>query len=120
MDYYSPAGNNLIEGWYQDLPEEAQAEFDVALKTLSIAEDWKGMSEFKNLGRSGLCEIRFSARKVQYRPAGFFGPGVRCFSIYVGCYKKGKVYNPPDAFDLAIKRRGNVLRGEGSLRERFI
>ena len=29
MDYHSPAGNNLIEEWYIDIAEEAQAEFDI-------------------------------------------------------------------------------------------
>jgi len=41
MDYRSPAGNNLIEEWYLALREEAQAEFDVTLKALSITEDWR-------------------------------------------------------------------------------
>ena len=112
--------NNLIEEWYLDIPADAQAEFDVTLKILSITEDWRDLSEFKHLGRDGLCEIRFKAANVQYRPTGFFGPGLRCFSIYVGCRKKGKVFTPPDAFDLALKRRGNVLRKEASLRERII
>jgi hypothetical protein len=120
MDYCSPAGNNLIEEWYLSLPEEAQAEFDVTLKILSITHEWRGLSEFDNLGRDGLCEIRFKAGKIQYRPAGFFGPGPKCFSIYVGCYKKGKIYNPPDAFDLAKKRMGRVMRGEATLRERIV
>jgi len=120
LDYCSPAGNNLIEDWYLGLSEEAQAEFDVTLKTLSIAHDWRGMAEFKNLGRDGLCEIRFKSGKVQYRPAGFFGPGVKSFSIYAGCRKKGNIYNPPDAFALAITRKGKVTRGEASLRERII
>lgn len=65
MDYCSPAGNNLIEEWYSDLPDEAQAEFDVTLKVLSITEDWRELSEFDNLGREGLCEIRFKANKVR-------------------------------------------------------
>lgn len=120
MDFCSSAGNDLIEEWYLNLLPEAQAEFDVTLKTLSITEDWRELSEFKSLGRDGLCEIRFKAGKTQYRPAGFFGPGSKCFSIYVGCHKKGGVYNPPDAFALAIKRRGKVLRGEASLRERTV
>lgn len=120
MDYCSPAGKNLIEEWRLDLPEEAQAEFDVTLKTLSISEDWRPMWEFENLGREGLCEIRFKSGKVQYRPAGFFGPGARTFSIYVGCQKKGKVYNPPDAFDLAMKRKRMVERREAYLIERII
>jgi len=119
-DYCSPAGNNLIEQWYLELPEEAQAEFDVTLKALSIAEDWRDMSEFKHLGREGLCEIRFKSGNVQYRPTGFFGQGARTFSIYVGCRKKGKVYEPPDAFDLAIKRKKLVERGEASLIERTV
>jgi hypothetical protein len=120
MDYCSPAGNNLIEEWYWGIPDEARAEFDVVLKTLAIAEDWRGMTEFKSLGIDGLCEIRFKALNVQYRPAGFFGPGAKCFSIYVGCKKKGSVYTPPDAFRLAAERRGKVIRREASLRERFI
>jgi len=120
MDYCSAAGNNLIEEWCQDLPEEAQADFDVVLKALSIAEDWRGMAEFKSLGRDGLCEIRFKSLNVQYRPLGYFGPSARCFSIYVGCKKKGTVYTPPDAFDLAKKRRSKVQRGEASLRERIV
>lgn len=120
LDYCSPAGNNLIEEWYLDLPEEAQAEFDVTLKTLSITEQWRGMTEFESLGREGLCEVRFKSGKIQYRPAGFFGPVAKCFSIYVGCYKKGKIFTPPDAFDLAIKRRSKVIRGEASLRERIV
>jgi len=61
MDYCSPAGNKLIEEWYLDIPPEAQAEFDVTLKSLSIRENWRGLSEFDNLGRNGLCEIRFKA-----------------------------------------------------------
>jgi hypothetical protein len=120
MDYCSPAGNNLIEAWYESIREEAQAEFDVTLKALSISADWREMKEFKHLGREGLCEIRFKSGNVQYRPAGFFGPGEKCFSIYVGCKKKGGVYTPPDAFDLAIKRKSDVSRGRGSLRERTV
>jgi hypothetical protein len=120
MDYCSPAGNNLIDEWYHGLPEEAQADFDVTLKTLSITEDWRGLSEFKHQGDEGLCEIRFSTGNVQYRPAGFFGPGARTFSIYIGCLKKGKVYSPPDAFDSAKKRRRKVERGEATLSERAV
>jgi len=121
MDYCSAAGNNLIDEWYWDLSEDAQAEFDVTLKALSITEDWRELPGlFEHLGRDGLCEIKFRAGKVQYRPTGSFGPGDKHFSIYVGCRKKGKVYTPPDAFDLAMKRRAKVQRGEASLRERIV
>jgi hypothetical protein len=121
MDYCSAADNNLIEKWYCNLPEEAQAEFDVTLKALSITEDWRELpGMFEHLGRDRLCTIKFKAGNVQYRPAGSFGPGDKRFSIYVGCRKKGKVFTPPDAFDLAIERRAKVQRGEASLRERIV
>jgi hypothetical protein len=78
------------------------------------------MSEFKHLGNEGLCEIRFKSGNVQYRPLGFFGPGAKTFSIHVGSKKKGTIYNPPDAFSVAIKRRKMVERKEASLSERFV
>lgn len=119
MDYCSAAGNNLIEDWYRALPEEAQADFDATLKFLSITEDWRGLKEFKMLGMEGLAEIRFKSRNVQYRPTGSFH-GERTFAIWVGCTKKQNVYDPPDAFDLALKRRKLFKRREGTLRERTV
>lgn len=120
MDYYSPAGNNLIEEWYQDLSPNAKADFDTTLKTLSITSDWRDLREFKMLGQHGLGEIRFKSDNVQYRPAGYFGPGERTFSLYIGCKKKQKVYEPPDCFGLAEKRKSKLGRGEGELRERIL
>lgn len=120
MDFHSEAGNNLIDDWYEDLDVQARADFDATLRNLSITPDWRGLREFKHLGRNGLCEIRFKTRNVQYRPTGFFGPGDRVFSIYVGAKKKQRVYDPPNAFELAIKRRDGLKQGKGSLRERFL
>lgn len=120
MDYCSPARNNLVEAWYCGLAAVAQAEFDVTLKTLSISEDWRELKEFKHLGRDGLCEIRFKAANIQYRPAGFFGPGPKCFSIYVGCKKKGGKYDPPNAFELALRNKNLVEQKEAFLIERFV
>ena len=120
MDFHSEAGNNLSEAWYSKLDVQARADFDTTLKNLSIAPDWRGMKEFKHLGRKGLCEIRFRTANVQYRPAGFFGPGEHTFSIYVGAKKKQRVYDPPDALELAIKRRDGLKQGKGSLRERVL
>lgn len=119
MDYHSEAGNNLIEAWYLDLPVEAQADFDRTLKTLSITADWKGLKEFKHLGRDGLCEILFKTNGVQYRPAGSFD-GERTFVIWVGCQKKQKVFDPPDAFVLALKRRSLYKQGKVNLSERTV
>lgn len=96
-----------------------QAEFDVTLKYLSITEDWRGLTSFKPL-RDGLFEIRFTSAKVQYRPAGIYGPGVRTFTILIGCKKKMKTYDPPDAFITAKHRRKLLEQGRATLRERII
>ena len=120
MDFHSEAGNSLIEEWYSKLDAQAKADFDTTLKNLSISPDWRGMKEFKHLGRKGLCEIRFKTANVQYRAAGFFGPGSHTFSILVGAKKKQRVYDPHDAFDLALKRRDGLKQGKGSLRERIL
>jgi hypothetical protein len=117
MDYWSDADNNLIQKWYDRQNANVRADFDTTLKDLSIAPDWRGMKEFKHLGRRGLCEIRFKTANVQYRVAGFFGPGERTFSLYVGAKKKQKIYDPSDAFDLALERCNGIKNGKGSLRE---
>jgi hypothetical protein len=119
MDYCS-GSNNMIQEWYKRRDADVRADFDTTLKNLSIAPDWRGMKEFKHLGRKGLCEVRFKTANVQYRVAGFFGPGERTFSLYVGAKKKQKVYDPSDAFDLAIERRNGVKSGKGSLREHYL
>lgn len=123
MDYCSAAGNNLVEEWYRAQDATTQAAFDSTLKTLSIAEDWRGLKEFRMLGRAHphLGEIRFRVQNVQYRPVGSFGPGVRTFTIWAGCSKKQKVYDPPDAFALAAQRRRLFLNEHrGRLHERVV
>lgn len=72
------------------------------------------------LGRHGLGEIRFKTANVQYRPIGSFGPGERTFTIWVGCSKKQKIYDPPNAIDLALRRKNLYTQGRGSLHERLV
>jgi Phage derived protein Gp49-like (DUF891) len=120
LEFYSEAGNNLIEEWYLTLDPSAQADFDTTLKHLSISPDWEGIKEFKHLDRAGLCEIRFTTANVQYRPLGFFGPGERTFSILAGATNKQRVYNSPHACDLAIKRYKSLKQGKGTLHERIV
>ncbi|MCX6636368.1 MAG: hypothetical protein NT090_15005 [Acidobacteria bacterium] len=123
MDYCSEAGNNLIEEWYWAQDAHVRADFDSTLKTLSITEDWRGLKEFKMLGRAHphLGEIRFRTRNVQYRPIGSFGPGRKIFAIWVGCQKKQNIYDPPNALALAGHRRRLFLNErKGSLHEHIV
>jgi hypothetical protein len=122
MDYCSEADNNLIEEWYHDLSMDAQAAFDWVTQELSGTADWRGRSDFKALRgkHSGFAEIIFRVENVQYRPVGCFGPSRRQFTLLVGCYKKQKVYNPPDAFDRAIKRWSLYKQGKATICEHFL
>jgi hypothetical protein len=122
MDYCSEAGNDLIEEWYLDQDAEVRADFDVTLRNLAGTHDWHGLNEFKMLHgkQGGFGEIRFKTRNVQYRPIGRFGPNKREFTLLVGCHKKQRVYEPPDALDLAVKRWNLYTQGRASIRERSI
>jgi hypothetical protein len=121
MDYCSEAGNNLIEEWYFDHDASVQADFDTTLDLLAGTHDWRGLREFKMLAgkHSRLGEIRFKTKKVQYRIAGFFGPPSRAFTLLVGCEKRQRIYKPPDAFDVALKRLSLYRQGRGTIREHF-
>jgi hypothetical protein len=58
---------------------------------------------------SGVGELRFDRNKVEYRPLVFFGPGAAEVTILIGCFKKGRVYNPRNAFDTALERRKDAI-----------
>jgi hypothetical protein len=120
LDYISPAGTNKIQEWYDGLPDDAQAEFDVTLRLLAGQREWRlARQEFKMLSgkQKQLGEMRFSSNNVQYRPIGMFQPG-RIFVILIGCSKKGTRYTPDDALDTAVKRRRDVDQGKAGTVER--
>jgi hypothetical protein len=122
FDYCSEAGNNVTEDWYCDQSVEVQADFDVTLAMLAGLNEWRNLSQFKMLAgkHSGLGEIRFKSERVQYRPVGTFGLGSYKFLLLVGACKKGNIYKPPDAFDLALQRKKLFFSGRGSMRERLL
>jgi hypothetical protein len=122
FDYCSEAGNNVIERWYHDQSVEVQADFDVTLAMLAGFRDWRNLTEFKMLAgkHTGMGEIRFRSERVQYRPVGTFGLGSSKFLLLIGACKKGNVYKPPDAFDLAFQRKKLFFAGKGSMRERYL
>ena len=65
-------------------------------------------------GHSGCWELRWTAEKVEHRMFGYYG-GPSLFVMLVGCTHKGKIYDPPSAFQTMEDRRGKIKAGEGSL-----
>jgi len=122
-DYCSPAGNNLIEEWYDDQDVNVQAAFDATLNNLAGVRMWHDRTDFKMLHgkHSGLGEIRFKVGKVQYRPVGFYGDDERgTFILLVGASKKQNVFTPPNAFDLALTRQRLLAQNAARTEEREI
>lgn len=112
----------MIADWYQGLPTDARADFDFVIQELSGTKEWRGTGRTKLLHgkHSGFVEIIFKTNNVQYRPVGCFGPDRRQFSLLVGCSKKQRVYTPPDAFDLAVRRWALLQQRRGSLCEHLL
>jgi len=93
LDYHC-GGNNLIEEWYLDQPEEAQAEFDVTLKTLSITEDCEDC--LSSIVRARwIMRNPIQGRKNPVSSSRILRTWGEVLSIYVGCSKKGRIYTRP-------------------------
>lgn len=127
LDYRTSDGENLIAEWYKKQDRGVQAGFDGALMILRAVEDWLNppLDEFKVLEERhlGLCEVRFDIQvfnrtlkkvfKRKFRPVGIWWPKDHEFMFILGCEKSGRMYDPPCAFDLALKYKARFENGEG-------
>jgi len=121
---------NLIQHWYGQQAVEVQAEFDATVATLGATENWKKAKAFKPLTREhrGLGEIRFTVRtgrgrketKRRFRPVGMWREDAREFIFLIGCEKLPRgVLIPADAFELALRHKAKLERGEGDICEHY-
>jgi len=125
MDYLTgdERPRNLIQHWYGQQGPDVQAEFDATVITLQRTENWKKAHEFKELSRQhrGLGEIRFAVRTRKhgkeevrrFRPVGIWKEDEREFIFLIGCEKSRGVYNPANAFDIALMLKAKLENGEG-------
>ena len=65
-------------------------------------------------GFPGYFELRWTSEKVAHRILGYF-EGPKTFVMLVGCTHKGKVYDPPGAFQTMLDRKQKLIQKEGSL-----
>lgn len=116
-DYVTPAGATPISKWYAGLSAPAKVKFDDLLEILSKTQNWQ-WPEYKVLrGKhlKGLSELRFSADKREYRVIGFFKPLCNHYVLLIGCFHKGKIYEPPSTLETALQRKVDVETGKGGL-----
>ena len=133
QDYITDEGINRIREWYLLQEPEVRARFDTALAFLATQQQWDNLKFSKPLERqhAGLVEIKFPSGDWKYRPVGIVAstptvfqliegsrvvvPGV--FALIMGCRKSGRIYEPADAFDVALEYRAALLEGKGELRD---
>jgi hypothetical protein len=108
--YVSVHGNDEIGAWYDSQRPTVQAKFVSRLRFLAQTPraGWR-REPFDLLHGEceGLGEIRFSADKVQYRPLGFFSPGM-VFTLVLCPTKKGKKFEPKSSCAIALKRKKEI------------
>lgn len=77
--FVDEGGTNVVQAWYDGATADVRAEFDVLLLGLRHCShnEWSQRGQSKNLQGNrfrGLTELRFTVRKVRYRPIGMFRP----------------------------------------------
>ena len=121
MDYVSPAGTNQIKKWSRKkLSIQGREDFETMLSMLAKQQTWDSL-DFKLLSGKhlqGIGEIIFKSEQgTPLRVACMWGTDESQYILLVGFSHKGKVYDPPTAFDLAIQRKQLLATGEGNICE---
>lgn len=108
--YVSPAGNNKIRHWYEDLSAQERADADTFIQIMRKTKDWKKPDYRSKLtGYKGLGELRWPSEQKQHRLIGYLQDGA--FFALIGCIHKQQVYAPADALDTADRRKKEIRNG---------
>ena len=117
LDYVSPAGTNLIKKWSRkELTIQGREDLETLLSTLAKQKQWS-KPDFKTLSgmNSGMGEFRFKTTEgTPLRVVGMKGNASGQYILLIGCSHKGKVYDPPDALETAVKRKRLLANKSGS------
>lgn len=106
-----------ISDWRKRLSPARRAIFDIFMDRIAKMRAWPtGICDpLKGKENAGYWELRWTAEKVEHRVFGYFG-GPLMFVMLIGCTHKGKVYDPPGAFQTMrdLRRKLDVAK-EGVL-----
>jgi len=132
---YDPGGQGGIHDWYDNLPEDVQAEVDAALETLGNTRgEWPTVLHERLRGACyPLAEIKIEVdqddlddeardiregagesedRKNHYRILGFEGPGRREFTLLCGFKKENNSDYGPACRSAKQRREGVIKDGQ--------
>jgi len=112
--FRSANGRDVISDWRKGLSPARRAVLDVFLDRIAKMRAWPiGICD-PIRGYSGYWELRWTAEKVEHRIFGYYG-GPLLFVMLVGCTHKGKVYDPPSAFQTMNERNKKLTERKGTL-----
>ena len=119
LQYVSPQGRAAIDDWRKALAVgPPRADLDVFLKTMAKLREWAppDIDTLKGSRYQGLLELRWKSVRKPHRILGYQSAD-REYTMLVGCTHDGKKYDPPDAFETAVRRRKQIESGEAQARE---
>jgi hypothetical protein len=89
-----------ISDWRKRLSPARRATLDIFIDRIAKMSVWpRGICDpIRGKKYKGYWELRWTAEKVEHRIFGYFS-GQFLFVMLVGCTHKGKVYDPPSAFE---------------------
>lgn len=97
--------------WYGGLSAKAKAKFDNrvgSLKALPRHRWVRPLFDILHRECEGLGEIRFDVLGTAYRPLGFFSRG-STFTFVVPATERGGKFEPRNACEVGLMRRGEIL-----------
>ena len=117
--YTTPAGNKLMQEWYDSLPVEARDEITDAISAVQASPNHLWVRPlFDQLG-DGLSEFRIDAAMVsrKFRIYGYFGPRDerQAYTFLLGADKRRQ--HQKNEQDEAKKRMNRIERGEAKAYE---
>jgi hypothetical protein len=111
-------GNSDLTAWHESLDDTGKAVFSVRMEYLCACNDpidWS-LPYCRPLS-NGISEIRFKSRKVQQRPLGYFGPGIKEFTFLLPATEKGGKFIPKNAVERAEDRKKIIEKNPGRSNE---
>lgn len=112
--FRSANGRDAIDDWRKGLSPGRRAVMDLFMDRIAKMQGWSSGTCDPLTGYSGYWELRWTAEKVEHRIFGYYAGPLK-FVMLIGCTHKGKVYDPPSAFQTMLDRKGKLTRGEGTL-----
>lgn len=115
FDYVSSNGSNKIEAWLATLPDETPVR--ARLLAMLLYQQYQPLirgKNFESLQGLGMFEIKLSM-SVEYRLLAWYGPGQRDVTLLVGAREHNNRYRPPNFFQLAERRRDDILANRGEV-----